>query len=72
MELFIRSEQDQLIRLGDEEFSLCQGELIHTEYSHKYTVEGFIELAGRAGLTAHRVWTDPREYFAVLHFVVEE
>jgi uncharacterized SAM-dependent methyltransferase len=44
--------------------------LIHTEYSHKYTIDGFARLAARAGLELHRSWTDDDEYFAVLHLVV--
>lgn len=71
IEIFIRSLKDQTIELGDETFSFEAGELIHTEYSHKYTVDGFAKLAGQAGLELHRCWQDEREYFAVCHFVVE-
>jgi dimethylhistidine N-methyltransferase len=72
IEIYIRSLRDQLIRLDDHVFSLREGETIHTEYSHKYTIERFADLAAKAGMELHRSWTDERDYFAVLHFVVPE
>lgn len=72
IEIFIRSEREQTLRIGEEAFELNEGELIHTEYSHKYTIGGFAELAKNAGLTLRRGWTDERDYFAVLHFAVLE
>ena len=57
--------------VGDKEFSFSAGEQILTEYSHKYTIDGFVELANRAGFALHKHWTDERELFAVLHLVNE-
>ncbi|WP_182870083.1 L-histidine N(alpha)-methyltransferase [Rhodopirellula sp. JC639] len=70
IEIYIRSMTDQLIRIDDESFPLRRGEMIHTEYSHKYTVDGFAQLAARAGLELHRSWIDDDRLFAVLHLVV--
>ncbi len=70
IEIFIRSLCDQVIVLGEETIQLEQGELIHTEYSHKYTIESFADLAQRAGLTLRRSWTDDQNLFAVLHLAV--
>ena len=70
IEIFLRSRIDQTICLSGQELKVDAGELIHTEYSHKYTVDGFAELAAEAGWTLRRVWTDSNHYFAVMHFVV--
>ena len=70
VEIYIRSLEEQRIDVGGEVFPLRAGELIHTEYSHKYTVEEFAAIAGEAGLTLRKCWSDPDDYFAVLHFVV--
>ena len=70
VEISLRSRCDQTMRIGDREFSIGVGESILTEYSHKYTIDSFAELALAAGLTLRRAWTDEREYFAVLHLAI--
>ncbi len=67
IEIYIRSAHDQNVRIGSEQFHFNEGELIHTEYSHKYTIEGFAQTALKAGLQLRKSWTDEREYFAVMH-----
>lgn len=51
--------------LEGERFAFAAGESIHTECSYKYTVDGFQELARRAGFHPERVWTDAGEWFSV-------
>ena len=72
VEIYLVSQCDQTATVGDESFEFADGETICTEYSHKYTIDGFAELAAEVGLTLHRHWTDDRQLFAVLHFVVSE
>lgn len=72
VEIYIVSLCDQMVQIGNYTFSFARGERIHTEYSHKYTIDGFASMAAAAGLALHRSWTDPQEYFAVLHFAVAE
>lgn len=72
VEIGLISRVDQEVKIGDHSFQFAAGELIHTEYSHKYTVDGFAELAAQAGLTLHEHWTDPDGLFAVLHLVIVE
>ena len=43
-----------------------QGEIVHTENSHKYSLTGFAALCRAAGLAVQRSWTDDREWFALL------
>jgi L-histidine Nalpha-methyltransferase len=42
-----------------------QGEHIVTEYSHKYSITGFHELAERADLEPVRHWVDKHELFSI-------
>jgi dimethylhistidine N-methyltransferase len=41
------------------------GDFIITEYSHKYTMSSFPELAGRGGWAVEQVWTDDQKLFSV-------
>ena len=65
IEMRLDSTTDQRIRLGDEEIAIAKGEAILTEYSHKYTLEGFAALAREAGFEVTRVWTDANDLFSV-------
>ncbi len=67
IEIYIESHREQHVQIGDSTISFAAGERIHTEYSHKYTVAGFAAMAEKAGLAMKRVWTDDREYFAVMY-----
>ena len=69
IEIRLVSEQDQEFSLGDESFSIGKDEAILTEYSHKYTLEGFAAMAGRAGFRVQRVWTDADRLFSVQYLV---
>ena len=41
-------------------------ERLLTEYSYKFDLDGFAELAGKAGLEVAEKWIDPADLFAVL------
>ena len=68
VELFLESTVQQSVSVSGRTFRLDQGEAICTEHSHKYTVEGFAQIAANAGLTLRKQWTDDEQRFAVLHF----
>jgi len=70
IEIYIESLADQTVSLGNQTVFFERGEYVHTENSHKYTIDGFSQLAAEAGWTLRKAWTDSRNYFAVLHFVV--
>lgn len=65
IEMHLRSLSDQRVHLGDEHFDFVEGETIHTESSHKWSVEDFAALAASAGLALDRVWTDREALFSV-------
>ena len=68
VEIYIRSLVNQSAQIAGRTFHFAAGELIHTEYSYKYSVEEFRALAGRAGFRPVDTWTDPAELFSVHYF----
>ena len=65
IEMHLVSRQAQTVSLLGQRFAFRPGETIHTENSHKYTVEAFHDLASEGGWTAQRVWTDASQLFSV-------
>lgn len=65
IEMYLVSLRRQRVAVGDQCFEFAQGEPVHTEDSHKYTIEGFREMAARAGFSPRAVWTDPEHLFSV-------
>lgn len=65
IEMYLTSARDQEIVLAGRRFDFPAGERLHTEYSYKYSVEGFQALARKAGYMPEAVWTDLRHYFSV-------
>ena len=59
------SDRDQVVTNGDEAIEVADGEPILTEYSHKYTLDGFADMANRAGFEVAQVWTDDGQLFSV-------
>jgi len=59
------SDRAQAVHIGGATIEIAAEEAILTEYSHKYTVQGFAEMAKVAGFEVERVWTDPQHWFSV-------
>ena len=59
------SSKDQAVTIGGETIEIGEGEGILTEYSHKYTIEGFAEMVESVGFRVERVFTDDRQLFSV-------
>lgn len=68
IEMHLESKAEQQVALGGRLFDFKQGERIHTEYSYKYDIEGFRNLATAAGFTPVNAWTDEDQLFSV-HFL---
>ena len=72
IEMQLVSLRDQVVRIGEATRRFQRSEVIVTEYSHKYTIEGFTALLESAGFAVGdrlRCWRDERDWFGV--FVVE-
>jgi L-histidine Nalpha-methyltransferase len=66
MKLVSLADQTVPIRELREEFRFAEREEIHTEWSHKYTLDSFAALAAEAGLAIVDRWGDARDWFSVL------
>jgi len=65
IEMYLVSLKRQIVRIGGNCFEFAAGEPVHTEDSHKYTIESFREMAARAGFNPRAVWTDEERLFSV-------
>ena len=68
IEMYLVSLKRQSATLMGQRFDFAAGEAVHTEDSHKYTLESFREMAARAGFRPRAVWTDPERLFS-LHWL---
>jgi uncharacterized SAM-dependent methyltransferase len=71
IEMHLVSLADQICRIGGAAIRLRCGERITTEYSYKYSVGGFDDIARSAGLRARRTWTDDEQRFAVFFLDIQ-
>lgn len=69
IEMHLVSTRAQTVRIAGEAVSFEEGESICTEYSHKYTIEGFTALARQAGLGIEATWTDADSLFSI-HYAI--
>lgn len=67
IEMHLVSKQAQSVRCNGTTIRFAEGESIHTENSYKYTLQGFEELAARAGFKLCRGWLDDEALFGVLY-----
>jgi dimethylhistidine N-methyltransferase len=65
IEMYLVSLKRQSVTLCGQRFEFAQGEPVHTEDSHKYTIESFREMACRAGFNPRAVWTDEERLFSM-------
>jgi dimethylhistidine N-methyltransferase len=65
IEMYLVSLKRQSVGLCGQRFEFAQGEPVHTEDSHKYTIESFREMACRAGFNPRAVWTDEERLFSI-------
>lgn len=68
IEMHLRSRCDQQVVISTSEFHFSPGETIHTENSYKYSIDGFSQIALRAGFTLRQAWTDEQQRFAVMFY----
>ena len=66
IEMHLVSKAEQVFSIGGRCIALSEGETIHTENSHKYTVERISKLAEQAGWSVVQVWQSENPSFAIL------
>src|SRR5207244_2809661 len=65
IEMHLVSSRDQTARIGSRTIVFTEGEVIHTENSHKYRPESFEALVERGGWRVKTVWTSDAPSFGV-------
>ena len=65
IEMYLVSLGRQRVCVQGREFTFAEGERIHTENSHKYTVPEFQRLARAAGWRPVKAWTDADRLFSL-------
>lgn len=65
IEMYLVSKTEQWAEVAGELIYFEKGEMIHTEYSHKYSLEGIEDLATSSGYELEKSWTDDQNYFSV-------
>jgi dimethylhistidine N-methyltransferase len=65
IEMYLVSLRRQSVTVAGRRFEFAQGEPLHTEDSHKYTLDGFRDMAARAGFRPRAVWCDEERLFSV-------
>lgn len=65
IEMHLVSRRRQTVRLLGHDIAFASGEAIHTESSHKFTLDGFGDLARAAGWRTDTTWCDAERLFSV-------
>jgi dimethylhistidine N-methyltransferase len=65
MEMHLVSRKDQIVNAAGHTFAFRSGERLHTENSHKFTVDSFAQLAARAGWSVANTWISDEPRVAI-------
>lgn len=65
IEMHLVCNANHSVLINNQQVDFIKGESIHTENSHKYTLESFKQLAGQANLNLEQTWQDDNNYFAL-------
>ncbi|MDB6052268.1 MAG: egtD [Pseudomonas sp.] len=65
MEMHLVSQTEQVVKVAGNTFHFAAGERLHTENSHKFTVESFTELAASAGWAVSDYWVSEKPQVAL-------
>ena len=64
IEMHLRARKRTVISLGDHDFSFEAGETLHTENSHKYSINRLKTLFAETPWRLDTVWTDEKQWYA--------
>ncbi len=65
IEMHLVASHATTLSIDEHHFELMAGESIHTENSHKYSIDGFQALTREAGLEPKCYWLDPEGQFSM-------
>jgi dimethylhistidine N-methyltransferase len=72
IEMHLESLCTQTLFVDDIPFHFAASERIHTENSHKYSLDEFAALAAPAGWEVQQVWTDKHQWFSVQYLTTTQ
>ncbi|GJL95965.1 MAG: dimethylhistidine N-methyltransferase [Hyphococcus sp.] len=64
IEMHLRAKRATEIMVNEQTFSFEEGETLHTENSHKYSVPRLEKLFAQTPWRLEKMWTDPKGWFA--------
>ena len=64
VEMHLRAVRSTSITIDGREFAFEQGETLHTENSHKYSIDRLKDLIEPTPWRLNHVWTDPKSWYA--------
>ena len=64
IEMHLRAVRPTEIVIGEQSFPFQKGETIHTENSHKYSIDRLKDLIEQTPWRLNQVWTDPKNWYA--------
>lgn len=67
VEMYLEAQKDVTVSWSNQKREFKKGERIHTENSHKYTIDKIKHLLTGAGFKHLKMWTDPNHYYAVIY-----
>jgi len=67
VELYLEALEDLSVSWSGNHRFFKKGELIHTENSHKYTINSIQQLLEDARFQSTKIWKDSKDYFAVIY-----
>ena len=67
VELYLEALEEHTVSWPGNARTFQKGDLIHTENSHKYTMNSIQKLLEQSGFSSSTIWTDPKQYFAVIY-----
>lgn len=67
IEMHLQARAQQQVQWPGGARAFARGERIHTENSYKYPLPLFLQMLTQAGFKACKAWTDPQDWFAVIH-----
>ena len=65
VEMYLQARRDMAFTVAGHDFMIRAEETIHTENSHKFTVDVFQDLAAKAGLAARTQWVSDAAPFSI-------
>ena len=70
IDMTLVSDTEQVVHVDERTFSFQEDETIHTEYSFKYSMDEFADMASDAGFHIETVWTDDQSLFSLQYATV--